>query len=180
MYSRLDILKAVKAGYLKVTPFDEKNLKPNALLLHLDNKIAIAKKGTVDPMKGGFSKFYKHRTLRDGEQFKIKAGQLILGRTKEKLSIGKKLAMLVEGRTTLARLGLSVTQTAMVVEAGHGIPVPRTIILEISNSGPFDIVLTPGMKIAKVTVFELDTPSNVLYDSYGKYGTREDKDALLP
>ena len=180
MYSKLDILKAIKAGYLKVEPFDKNDLKPNALILHLDNKIAIAKKGTVDPLKGGFSKLYNQRTLRDGEQFKIKAGQLILARTKEKISIGRKLAMFIQGRSTLARLGLSVTQTAMVIEAGHGVPTPRKIILEVSNSGPLDVILTPGMKIAKVTIFELDTPSDVLYDSYGKYGTREDKDALLP
>lgn len=180
MYSRLDILKAVKAGYLKVEPFSEKNLKPNALVLHLDNHIAIAKKGTVDPLRGSFEKYYTEKTLKAKEQFKIKAGQLILARTKEKIALGRKLALLVEGRSTLARLGLSVTQTAMVIEAGHGIPTPRKIVLEISSCGPFDIILTPGMKIAKVTVFELDTPSDILYDTHGKYGTREDKDALSP
>ena len=180
MYSKIDILKAIKAGYLKVTPFDKRDLKPNALSLHLDNKIAVAKKGTVDPLRGSFSKLFKEKTLGSKEQFKVRPGQLVLARTREKISISRKLAVFIQGRSTLARLGLSVTQTAMVIEAGHGVPEPRKIVLEISNSGPIDVILTPGMKIAKVTVFELDTPSDVLYDSYGKYGTRKDKDALLP
>jgi hypothetical protein len=36
------------------------------------------------------------------------------------------------------------------------------------------------MPIAKGTVFPLDTPADVLYDSYGKYGRRKDPDELLP
>jgi deoxycytidine triphosphate deaminase len=53
-------------------------------------------------------------------------------------------------------------------------------VLEISNNGPFNIVLRPGMIIGQLIFFRLDTPTNVLYDSFGKYGKRKEKDALTP
>jgi len=77
-------------------------------------------------------------------------------------------------------MGLVATQTAPVIQAGHGVPEMRKIVLEISNNGPFNIVLKPGMVIGQLIFFRLDTPTNVLYDSFGKYGKRKEKDALTP
>ena len=129
-------------------------------------------------MKSPAKLFDKKKITSKG--FTIGPGQFILARTRERIALNKRLAMLVEGRSTLARTGISVTQTAMVIEAGHGVPNPRKIVLEVSNAGPFEVTLFPGMRIAKGTIFELKTPTNVLYDSYGKYGTRKNLDELLP
>jgi dCTP deaminase len=179
VYSRIDILRVIKNGELKIEPFSAKSTKPNAVVFHLDSEIAVAKRGNVDPLTcGDFSKFYEKKKVRG--RFLLKPKEFILARTLERVGLSDRLAMLVEGRSTLARLGVSVTQTAMVIEAGHGTPRPRKIVLEICNSGPLGVYLTPHMPIAKGTVFPLDTPADVLYDSYGKYGRRKDPDELLP
>jgi dCTP deaminase len=181
MYSRIDILKAVREKQLCIEPFEQELLKPNAISFTLDNEIAIAKQGNVDALTlKGVDKLYRKKKLKRGEKFRVTPNTFLLARTREKVALGADLAMLVEGRSTLARLGISVTQTAMVIEAGHGVPKPRKIVLEVSNSGPLTVTLTPGMRIAKGTIFELKTPTDRLYDSYGKYGTRRDKDELLP
>lgn len=179
MYSRVDILKAIKKRDLVIKPFNKKNLGWVEYQLHLDNEVAIAKKGVVDIEKvKNFERFYQKNKIKDS--FKIRPGQLVLARTYEKISISKKLAAFIDGRSTLARLGLGVVQHAYWVGGGHGFPEPRKIVLEMVNAGPFNIVLRPRMEIAKLILFEFDTPSDIGYDTYGKYGRRKYKDELLP
>jgi dCTP deaminase len=181
MYSHQDILKAIEKKELFVEPFNEKALRPNALALMLDSEIAVPKKGKIDPLKTeNYGKFYKIIKLKPKQKFGLKSGAFILARTKEKISISNKLGVLLDGSTTLARLGISVAQTAALVHTGHGVPVPRKIVLEIKNNGPFAVSLTEGMHIAQLAVFELKTPSKILYDSIGKYGQPEYRDKLLP
>lgn len=178
MYSRVDILKAIKKGEIKIIPFHQKNLQPNSYKLHLDNEIAIAKKGRIDIQKIiDYSKFYLKKKIKT---FVLKPKMFILARSKEKISLSKKQGAMVNGRTTLARVGMSITQTAPIIHSGHGIPKPRKIIFEISNEGPFDIILKDGMTISEISFYKLNTPTDRLYDSFGKYGTRKNKDELLP
>lgn len=181
MFSKIDILNAMSMNDIKIEPFEADLLLPNSLKVRLDSEIAIAKKGKADPSKGdGLEKLYQTKKLKPQEEFVLKPKQFILARTLESFSLSSKVSCLVHGTSTLARLGLSVTQTAPVIQAGHGVPTMRKIVLEISNNGPFNIVLRPGMIIGQLIFFRLDTPTNVLYDSFGKYGKRKEKDALTP
>lgn len=180
MYSRIDILNAVKKGDLKIKPFNKKMLQPNSLKVHLDNEIVVALKGRIDPVKtSDFEKFYKKIKL-GSKGFEFKPGMFILGRTSERLSFSKKVCGLIQGRTSLARIGIEVTQTAPLIHSGHGVPKPRKIVLEMSNSGPFTVIISPGMVIAELAFFELKTPTDILYDFFGRYGKRKDLDELLP
>jgi dCTP deaminase len=181
MFSRVDILAALQQKHLVIEPFDKKSLDPNAYTLHLDDEFAVAKKGVIDVEKcSDFSKYYGREKIKKGKSFLLKPRMLVLARTAEKIALSGVLGMMIDGRSTLARLGIDVTQTAMLIESGHGIPNPRKIVLEISNTGPFTVHLRPGMQIAKAIVFELRHPTDVLYDKHGKYGTREEIDALTP
>jgi dCTP deaminase len=71
--------------------------------------------------------------------FLLKPHQLVLGMTYESVSIPLDMIGLVEGRTTYARVGLSMHQTAPWIQPGWNGP----IVLEIMNSGELDIELTP-------------------------------------
>ena len=73
---------------------------------------------------------------------------------------------MIEGRSTLARVGLTIVQTAMMVYPGHR---DRPVTLELANHGPNPILLYPKMKIARVVLFELKSPSRENYDDKGKY-----------
>lgn len=181
MFSRVDVLNAMSMDDIRIEPFDERLLLPNSLKVRLDSELAIAKKGKVDPAKAdGMEKLYTTKRLKPKEEFVLKPRQFVLARTLESLALSNKVSALVHGTSTLARMGLVATQTAPVIQAGHGVPEMRKVVLEISNNGPFDIVLKPGMVIGQLIFFRLDTPSNILYDSFGKYGKRKEKDALTP
>ena len=186
MYSNIDIMRAIRSGDLVVKPFNKSLLKPSAIFMRLDNKFAIPLGGEVDPTSGeDIDDMYEEIEIGKDEKFTLKPGDFVLGRTYEKIAISNKLAMFVEGRSTLARLGISVTQTAMLIESGHGFPSkyearPRKIVLEIANVGPFDVYLTPKMKIAKGVLLETKTPTDIPYDSYGRYGKKKHIERLVP
>ncbi len=178
MYSDVDILNAIKEKRIMIKPFDKKLLQPDTYKLRLDSLIAIPIPGKrVDPHKGGFEEYYKRKRIKECV---LKPGEFLLARTLERISINHEIAASVSGRSTLARLGLSVTQTAPVIHSGHGVPKPRKIILEISNAGPFEVVIRKGMIIGEIAFYELKTPTKRVYDSFGKYGTRKDLNELIP
>ena len=83
--------------------------------------------------------------------YDIKPGILVLGWTHEYVSLKPhgRSAGRVEGKSSLARLGLAVHITAPVIHAGF----EGTIQLEFINHGPFPIRLHPGQAICQL-VFE--------------------------
>jgi dCTP deaminase len=75
------------------------------------------------------------------EGFKLAPGEFVLGFTLESVRVPRNLIGVVEGRSTYARAGLSMHQTAPWIQPGWSGP----IVLEIMNNGPLTIELTPVM-----------------------------------
>ena len=84
--------------------------------------------------------------------------------TYESIKVPKHMIALVEGRSTYARMGLSMHQTAPWIQPGWSGP----IVLEIMNNGPVRIALTPLIdRPCQITFFELKSsvPDAVAYGS---------------
>jgi dCTP deaminase len=88
------------------------------------------------------------------QPFKLEPKTFILGRTMERVGLPFKpnceqcLAARIEGKSSLARLGLLVHFTAPTIHPGFD----GTITLEIINLGHSSILLVPGMYIAQLIV----------------------------
>ncbi len=115
----------------------------------------------IDPAKPGF-KFSKVSDLLTEpfnieQTFSLQRRRLLLAWTREtlRLPITSRLAARVEGKSSLARVGLGIHITAPTIHAGF----EGQIQLEILNHGPTDVVLRPGMRICQL-IFEttLGTP----------------------
>jgi len=170
MLSDNDIKRVIKEGKLKIEPFSEDQLKPAAISLHLGfNFLKPISSVTIDPLSDIPEDIYQRISLEENENYVLKPNEFILGETLEKVGISRNLGFLVEGTSTMARLGIEVVQTAMIVDTGVGFPRPRKITLEIKNNGPNPVVLHPKMRIAKALVFRLNTPSSYAYDDKRKY-----------
>ncbi|HYT91516.1 MAG TPA: dCTP deaminase [Gemmataceae bacterium] len=94
--------------------------------------------------------------------FILKPGALVLGWTEERirLPLTSRLAARVEGRSSLARLGVGVHVTAPTIHAGFGSlddpqHVGTRIRLEIWNCGPLHVCLEKGMKICQLILEEV-------------------------
>lgn len=88
----------------------------------------------------------------DKDGFLLQPGKLTLGWTKEfvNLETTARLAARIEGKSSLARLGLAVHTTAPTIHAGF----KGQIRLEMVNHGPLPIRLRPDMRICQL-IFEL-------------------------
>jgi len=111
----------------------------------------------VDP---SHPQFGAENTLREiarnhiitAEGFLLHPGKLTLGWTKEfvDLQTTARLAARIEGKSSLARLGLAVHTTAPTIHAGFR----GQIRLEMVNHGPLPIRLRTGMRVCQL-IFEL-------------------------
>lgn len=123
------------------------------------------------------SKVLKERDdLGDRESYELKPGKFVLALTHESVRVPKNLIALVEGRSTYARMGLSMHQTAPWIQPGWSGP----IVLEIANHGQFTIKLTPLVdRPCQLTFFELKSavPENL---AYGSRPTDQYKDQKHP
>jgi dCTP deaminase len=171
MYSNLDILEAIHNGQLIVEPFHPTMVKSAGLTLHLGKTLLKPLAGKVVDVLNNITPDYDQIILDDQNPYRLKPGEFLLGATYEKISVGNNLGFLIEGRSTLARVGLTIVQTAMLVYPGHR---NRAVTLELANHGPNDILLYPRMKIARVALLELKTPSSIQYDDTGKYRVQPD------
>lgn len=167
MFSNADILEALNSGELVIKPFLQKDIEAAGLSLHLGHDILKPRPGTVVDPKNKILPEYDEFRIEDDKPYKLEPQEFILGHTLEDVTVGPQLGFFIEGRSTMARLGLTVVKTAMLVQPGHK---ERTITLELANHGPNAILLYPKMKIAKAALFRLRSPSTLLYDqSGGKY-----------
>ncbi|MGA7710454.1 MAG: dCTP deaminase, partial [Rhizomicrobium sp.] len=94
----------------------------------------------------------------------VEPGEFILALTHEHVWIPRHLIAMVEGRSTYARAGLSMHQTAPWIQPGWD----GQITLEIRNSGNNNIALTPLDDMpCQLTFFQLTTevPEKLAYGS---------------
>jgi dCTP deaminase len=102
------------------------------------------------------AKFSKTKKM-TGKGYLLLPGIFLLGWTKENVELPTqgRLAARVEGKSSLARLGIGIHVTAPTIHAGFKGPIQ----LEICNHGPLKVKLTIGMPVCQL-IFEqtLGTP----------------------
>ena len=98
---------------IKIDPFDENQLNPNSYNLRLHNELVVYKDLTLDMKKENAYKTIVIPT----EGIVLEPNKLYLGRTKEYTETDKFVPML-EGRSSIGRLGLFVHVTAGFGDVG--------------------------------------------------------------
>lgn len=165
-----DILAAREAGELRIEPFLMENLRPASYRYSLGNLLLRPLvSGVIDTRLSPNVNY--QRIFLDDAGYILEPGEFILGQIAEKLSLSTGLASFTDGRTHLARLGLEVVMSSMLVEPGQQ---DSNETLEISNSGPNPICLYPGMPIAKGIFLRTFTPSQQDYSEIGTYAGQSD------
>ncbi|WP_413206658.1 dCTP deaminase [Rhodospirillum sp. A1_3_36] len=114
-----------------------------------------------------------HVDVADGEPFYLHPGEFALGITVQRVRIWEGLAGRLDGRSSLARLGLMVHATAHTIDPGWD----GRITLEFFNCGPLPLALRPGMRICAISFEALMTPST---KPYALSPTSKYKEQLAP
>ncbi|CAI2436376.1 dCTP deaminase [Serratia liquefaciens] len=119
--------------------------------------------------------------LPEGEAFFLHPGELALAVTLESVTLPNDLVGWLDGRSSLARLGLMVHVTAHRIDPGW----QGRIVLEFYNSGKLPLALRPGMLIGALSFEPLSGPAARPYnsrqdakyrDQQGAVASRIDKD----
>lgn len=90
--------------------------------------------------------------INDDEAFFLHPGELALAVTHESITLPANIVGWLDGRSSLARLGLMVHVTAHRIDPGW----QGCVVLEFFNSGKLPLALRPGMGIGAIS-FELLT-----------------------
>lgn len=168
------IKEFIKMKKIVIRPFDEKLIGPSQVDLRLGSKFRIFKNsGVVDPYD--LSSIEKNTKLIDtrGKPFILHPGQLVLGITKEKIAVPKDLVASIEGRSSIARMGVFIHISSGHVNPGSGLMRPIPITLEILNMNPAPVKIYPGMRVCQLLFYTMDKAVRLGYDELkGKYSGR--------
>lgn len=164
--SDTDIRKAVQKGDITLRPFDEKRLQPASYDILLGNTFLLNDEYTaaiIDPVKRVYAKTREIK-VKDGGEFILRPGVSILGTSKDFFGSDHYVIQL-SGKSSLARIGLMIHNTAGIVNPGHFLH----ITLEITNQNNIPIVLRPGMEIAQITFSMMSSPPARNYKKMGRF-----------
>jgi dCTP deaminase len=165
--SDVDIKKAVESGAVIIKPFNEDQLQLASYDVTLGNEFEIVDRHQLeasDPAKGVFPETRKI-IIPDGESFVLHPGENVLGKQKEFIGVDLEHLILLSGKSSLARIGLVVHNTAMLFNPGHKF-FPT---FELVNSSNIPIILRPGMPVAQLIFGKLTSPATQSYADIGSF-----------
>src|SRR5919201_2401976 len=162
-----DIRAELASGRVVIDPFDPDCLQPSSVDLHVDSQFRVfanSRYPFID-VRAEMPDLTELVEVKPDEPFILHPGEFVLGSTLERIAIPPDLAVRLEGKSSLGRLGLLTHSTAGFLDPGF----EGHVTLELSNVASLPITLYPGMRIGQVAVFQLSTPAE---RPYGSRGTR--------
>ena len=164
--SDTDIKKAVQKGEITLEPFSESQLQPVSYDIKLGNKFITNDESSthfVDPARKIYAKT-REMEVKDNEEFVLHPGISVLGTSKEYFGSDVYLIQ-IGGKSSLARVGLMVHNTAGIINPGHFLHVT----FEMTNQSNVPIILRPSMEIAQITFSMISSSPERNYRSVGRF-----------
>lgn len=134
-----DIVNLISNKRIKIIPYpQEECIQPCSVDLHLGGELKTIRGKTIDIM---------HDT------YKLKPQEFILGSTEEYVEIPADICGQIEGKSSVARLGLMVHITAGYIDAGYN----GNITLELFNASDKEFELESGLSICQLIFHALSS-----------------------
>ncbi len=164
--SDTDIEKAVKQKKVRIDNFEVARLNPASYDILLGNKFIINKEfksKIIDPV----NKIYPETEeifIADDSEFILHPGHSVLGISHDFFGSDDYLIQL-GGKSSLARVGLMIHNTAGVINPGHYL----NIVLELTNQNTLPIILRPKMPIGQLVFSKLSSKPKRDYRKVGNF-----------
>jgi dCTP deaminase len=161
-----DIEAALATGYLIITPTPNvskiKGISVDLRLGHQFRVFTDHNTGFIDlsgqkkDLESTMNRIMGSEiNLSEDEVFYLHPGELALASTLESVTIPDDLVGWLDGRSSLARLGLMVHVTAHRIDPGWS----GQIVLEMHNMGKLPLGLRPGMDICAINFETMTSPA---------------------
>ncbi|RLG14276.1 MAG: dCTP deaminase [Candidatus Nanohalarchaeota archaeon] len=170
-----DIKKRLEKD-LVIEPLNlEEQLGPSSIDLKLGNQFQMFKlsdHSVIDPKRYDDKELFRRETENTiiienvytrkyemKKSFIIHPREFVLGTTMESIKIPNDLVGIVEGRSSIGRLGLMIHITAGYIDPGFC----GNITLEFANVGKMPIILYPKMRICQLVLYQMTSPCDIPY-----------------
>lgn len=160
-----DIKAKLESKEIIIDPFDPACVQPASYDLHLDHEFRVFKPHKIEvidtkkPVTGYMEKIH----IEEGGSFVLHPGSFALALIQEVTGVDNKHVGRLEGKSSLARMGLIIHTTAGFLDPGNCL----RLTLELFNASPLPIKLYPGMKVAQLVFETLSSPCERPYNSEG-------------
>lgn len=140
----------LRLGLLKIENFKREAIQPNSLDVHLGENFAIQLND------GSFEEIFAKEII-------LRPGDFVLATTEEYFYFGPMLHGVLQGKSSLARVGLYVESAGLFDSGFEGVAV-----VELTNQGKAPLVLKTSQPIAQM-IFHKNLPVRKLYKHKGHY-----------
>lgn len=165
-----DIKELMTSKKIIVKPsLDPSNIRSVGVRAHLNETILIAQPGQTLDLKNPHELSYIKHSLKE-KPFTIEPGQFILASTLEKIQLDRSLIAFIDGRSTIARLGLTVHLSSATLDGNY--EEPRATTLEMKNHGNISITLNYKDPVGMILFAQLVSP--VAQKPQSQYAGQED------
>lgn len=154
----------IRHGFIKVEPYDPDLIQPNSLDIRLGSHFVWYTPGeaVIDP-------YDENSVCSDVEEMVadsvvIAPGQFILAETLETIELPDDVVASIEGKSSIARLGVELHQTGGWIDAGFR----GTITLEMCNVNSRPVRVYAGMPVGQLVFYRTDRaarPYNMKLDA---------------
>ncbi len=158
--SSSDIKKYISKKQIKIKPFKNIQVQSAAYDLRLHTNFRVFRNDSVThiDVKRQFD-VTEMVKVKPGGAFVIHPGQFLLASTYEHVTLPSDIVGILEGRSSLGRLGLIVHATAAFVDPGFS----GFLTFEMSNISNLPIKLYAGMRVAQLGFVKTTNPVEVPY-----------------
>ena len=143
------IIDRISRGFILVDPYNSELIQPNSLDIRLGNHFAWyeSSEEVIDPYDRDS---VTSRTLdMTADSIVMYPGQFILAETMELIELPDNIVASIEGKSSIARLGIELHQTGGWIDAGFR----GSITLEMCNVNQRPVRIHAGMAIGQLVFY---------------------------
>jgi dCTP deaminase len=143
------IIDRIERGHIIIDPYDRNLVQPNSIDIRLGSHFVwySPSDAVIDP--------HDRETITSGieetvaDEFVIRPGAFVLARTLERIGLPDNIVATIEGKSSIARLGVTLHQTGGWIDAGFR----GTITLEMCNVNTRPVKVYTGMPIGQLVFY---------------------------
>ena len=153
------LLDRIERGFINIDPYDPALVQPNSVDIRLGSHFVWYTPGNavIDP--------YNHDSVTSGveevhaDSFILNPGQFVLAETMECIGLPDNIVATIEGKSSIARLGVTLHQTGGWIDAGFR----GTITLEMCNVNTRPVKVYAGMPIGQLVFYTTERAEKPYY-----------------
>ncbi len=144
------ILSEIERGRLRIEPLDPCQIGAASIDLHLGNELRVMTAQRNGPVRVTDDEESSMETevIPFTEPYVLEPGRTVHGVTRERLVFPPDICAWIEGRSRIARFGLTVHVSSGFVQPG----VANHQVLELSNLSGVPLQIEPGTRICQIVL----------------------------